>query len=332
LKLWVGIMKKLLQRSCRRRSGKLITCSVFASFLFTATIAPALADMCSEPVAAFNEAVNDAQYQVAQRQIDQMAGDTTCEGFLIPAQRRLAASRLASAQKLMTQNRPLGEYINLLIDSDRPGAVWQSAATLAEVRFGQRQFAEAARSFDRAIEIVKNETLTPSAPSRPEIEGLLSRGAQARLLAANVQHGSDGGGFVATTVRDGRLGGIFSAQVRGVVPRAVPMPITFDYRSASLTPEGEQAAMELARAIKEQQPAHVILVGHTDVRGGPDYNMRLSLERAEVVAGFLRQQSIDVPVKANGVGADEPLHLSDTTGLNQEDIYALNRRVEWRRE
>ena len=325
-------MKKLLQRSCLRRSGELIACSVAASFLLAASIAPVLAEMCSGAVAAFNQAVDDAQFEVAQRQIDQMAGDTTCGGYLVPAQHRLAASRLDAAQKLIAQERPLGEYINLLIDADRPEVLWQSAATIAEVRFGQRQFAEAARSFDRAIEIVKNETLTPNAPSRPEIEGLLSRAAQARLLAANVQHGAEGGGFVATTVRDGHLGGIFSARVRGVVPRAVPMPITFGYRSASLTPEGEQAAMELARAIREQQPERVTLVGHTDVRGGRDYNMTLSLARAQVVAGFLRQQSIDVPVEANGVGADEPLQLNDTTGLEQDDVYALNRRVEWRRE
>jgi outer membrane protein OmpA-like peptidoglycan-associated protein len=325
-------MKILLQCSCLRWAKESVTCAVGASLVLAAAGSPTLADQCSGPLATFNRAVDHGQFQVAQQQIDQMAGDATCGGYLVPAQRRLAASRLALVQQLTAQAHPAGEYINLLIDSDRPGVLWQSAATLAEVRFGQRQFAEAARGFDRAIEIVKNETLTPNAPSRPEIEGLLSRAAQARLLAANVQHGADGGGFVATTVRDGRLGGIFSARVRGVVPRVVPMPITFDYRSANLTPEGEQAAMELARAIREQQPAHVTLVGHTDVRGGRDYNMALSLERAQVVAGFLRQQSIDVPVEANGVGADEPVQLSDTTGLDQEDIYALNRRVEWRRE
>ena len=33
-----------------------------------------------------------------------------------------------------------------------------------------------------------------------------------------------------------------------------------------------------------------------------------------------------------GKGANEPIQLTDTSGLTQEDIYALNRRVEWRRE
>src|ERR1700724_718619 len=120
-------MKDSLQRPCWPRSRSMV-----ASFLFTATIGPALADVCSEPVAAFNQAVNGAQYQVAQRQIDQMAGDTTCGGYLVPAQHRLAAARLAAAQKLIAQDRPLGEYINLLVDADRPEVLWQSAATIAE--------------------------------------------------------------------------------------------------------------------------------------------------------------------------------------------------------
>ena len=52
----------------------------------------------------------------------------------------------------------------------------------------------------------------------------------------------------------------------------------------------------------------------------------------EAVADFLRQNDIAVPVEPEGVGADEPLTFSDVKGLTQEDIYALNRRVEWRRD
>ena len=33
-----------------------------------------------------------------------------------------------------------------------------------------------------------------------------------------------------------------------------------------------------------------------------------------------------------GRGANEPLKLFDSSGLSQDDIYTLNRRVEWRRE
>jgi outer membrane protein OmpA-like peptidoglycan-associated protein len=125
---------------------------------------------------------------------------------------------------------------------------------------------------------------------------------------------------------------MFSPSVRGVVPRAVPVPITFEYRSSTLTEQGRAAAAELARAIKEQQPQSIRLVGHTDARGAPDFNRKLSVDRAATVAAFLKESNIDVPVEPVGVGADEPLRLTEENGLTQDDIYALNRRVEWRRE
>lgn len=324
-------MKKRPQRFYLR-AARLISCTIALGLIFIAPRAPALSNPCAGTLGSFNHAVDDADFQQAQQQIDKMAGDAACSGYLVPAERRLAATRLAAVQKLMGEGHPAADYLGLLVESDRPGVLWQAAATLAEAYFGERRFAEAARGFDRAIEIVKNETLTPQAPPAADIESLLSHGAQARLLAANAPRGAQGGGFVATEVRDGRIGGIFSPRVRGVVPHAVPVPITFDYRSASLTPEGEEAAMELARAIREQQPSHVTLVGHTDERGGREYNMTLSLARAQAVAAFLKEHSLDVPVETSGVGADEPLRLSDTTGLTQDDIYALNRRVEWRRD
>ena len=74
------------------------------------------------------------------------------------------------------------------------------------------------------------------------------------------------------------------------------------------------------------------MIGHTDVRGGAEHNMKLSNERAQIVAAFLRQSGVKIPVEAAGVGANEPLHVEDSAGLTQDDIYALNRRVEWRRE
>jgi outer membrane protein OmpA-like peptidoglycan-associated protein len=301
-----------------------------AGAILTLTHCSAFADACSSHVDAFNRAVEAAPDQAAQTRVEAIAGDPNCSGYVIPAQRRLAALRLAKAQKLMAQGAPVDAYLPLVIEAERPGVLWEAAATLAEIYFGQRQFAEAARGFDRAIEVVDNQTLTPHDPGRVAIEGLLQRGAAARLLAANSK--SDKQGFVVTATRNGLLGGIFSPVVRGVVPRAVPMPITFEYRSASLTSEGQQAASELARAIKEQQPQSIRLVGHTDVRGSYDYNKKLSVERAEAVAAFLKENNVDVPVKSEGVGPDEPLQLSDPRGLTEDDIFALNRRVEWRRD
>ena len=295
--------------------------------------APARSAGCNELVEAFNRSVDAGREREAQQLVDRIAQDAQCGRFQIPAQRRLAALRLAAVQSLLARGRPQTEFDRLLTEAERPEVLWQASATLGEVRFGERRFVQAAMAFDRAIEIMKNEARTPTAPSKFEIEGLIERAAQARLLAANVT-GTESGGFVRTArdQRDGRLGGIYSPSVRGIVPRAIPVPITFEYAKTTFTSVGAEAARELLTAIKEQQPDRITLVGHTDVRGSAENNMKLSNARAEAVAAFLRENGVDAAVETDGKGANEPIRLHDASGLTQEDIYALNRRVEWRRD
>jgi outer membrane protein OmpA-like peptidoglycan-associated protein len=288
---------------------------------------------CTGLVESFNRAVDAGRERDSQQLVDRIAQDAQCGRFQVPAQRRLAALRLAAVQSLLARGRPYSEFDRLLTEAERPEVLWQASATLGEVRFGERRFVQAATAFDRAIEIMKNETRTPTAPSKFEIEGLVDRAAQARLLAANLT-GAESGGFVRTArdQRDGKLGGIYSPSVRGIVPRAIPVPITFEYAKTTFTDVGAEAARELVSAIKEQQPDRVTLVGHTDVRGSAETNVKLSHARAEAVASYLRENGIDVAIGTDGKGASEPIRLHDTSGLTQEDIYALNRRVEWRRE
>jgi outer membrane protein OmpA-like peptidoglycan-associated protein len=296
--------------------------------------APARAADCSQLVDEFNRAVDAGREAEAQLLTDRVAMDAQCGRFQIAVQRRLAAFRLAAVQFLMARGRPSADYERLLTDAERSEVLWQASATMGEVRFGERRFVDAAMAFDRAIEIVKNETRTPAAPSKFEIEGLVDRAGQARLLAANLASANENGGFVKTArdQRDGRLGGIYSPSVRGIVPRAIPVPITFDYAKTSFTGVGKEAAQELLSAIKEQKPERIKLVGHTDVRGSAETNMSLSNARAEAVAAFLRENGVDASVETVGKGANEPIKLNDTSGLTQEDMFALNRRVEWRRE
>jgi outer membrane protein OmpA-like peptidoglycan-associated protein len=296
--------------------------------------APARADECASLVDGFNRAVDAGLEGEAQHRVDEIATNPECARFQIPAQRRLAALRLSSVQQLMARGRPTSEYEPLLSAAERTEVLWQASATMGEVRFGQRRFAEAAMAFDRAIEIIKDETRTPTAPSQFEIESLLDRAAQARILAANTAPAAGQRGFVKTArdQRDGKLGGIYSPSVRGIVPRAIPVPITFEFAKTTFTPIGEEAADELVTALKEQRPSRIILVGHTDVRGTAEMNMKLSEARADAVAAFLRERGLDIQVETIGKGSTEPMRLSDTSGLTQEDIYALNRRVEWRRQ
>ena len=292
------------------------------------------AEDCKPLIDDFNRTVDAGLDGQAQTLVDKIATSADCGRYQIPAQRRLAALRLSAAQALMARGRPSGDYDRLLQAAEAPEVLWQASATLAEVRFGERRFADAAQAYDRAIEIIKNETLTPTAPSKFEIEGLVERAGQARLLAVNGLATDGAVKFVKTAKdqRDGTLGGFYSRSVRGILPRALPVPITFEYRKATLTSIGEEAARELLEVLKQQHPSRVLLVGHTDVRGTAEFNMKLSRERAETIAAFVRQNGLNVGVETIGKGSNEPMRVSDTSGLSQEDIFALNRRVEWRRD
>ena len=294
----------------------------------------ALAEDCQSLLNEFNRTVDSGDESQAQKLVDQIATSADCGRYQVPVQRRLAALRLSLAQQMMARGRPVADYERLLSAAQSPEVLWQASATLGEVRFGERRFAEAAQAYDLAIEIIKNETLTPTPPSKFDIEGLIERSGQARLLAAN---GAGSGGrekFVKTArdQRDGTLGGFYSRSVRGIVPRAIPVPITFEYRMTTFTSVGQDAARELLGALQEQKPSRILLIGHTDVRGTAEFNMKLSRDRADAVASFLKQNGLAIPIETEGRGANEPMHLSDTSGLTEEDIYALNRRVEWRRE
>ena len=316
------------------RLGRLVFIASAALTLQLAVGSPSFATDCQPAIDQFNRAVDAGLENDAQVQVDGIARSAECGQFQVMAQRRLAALRLSAAQILMARGRPVAEYDRLLNAAETTEVLWQASATLGEVRFGERKFVDAAQAYDRAIEIVKNETLTPSSPEKFEIDGLIARAAQARLLAANV-NGPDGQPKFVQTARDhrdGTLGGVFSLSVRGITPQKIPMPITFDYAKASFTPVGKMAADELAAALKEQRPARIRLVGHTDVRGSVETNLKLSAARSEAVAAYLKEVGVEATIETAGVGANEPLAIPDSSGLSQEDIYALNRRVEFVRQ
>ena len=309
---------------------------ILTAAAFAAAVLPALAlaDDCQPLLDQFNRAIDTGDEDLAESLVDKIAISADCGRYQIPVQRRLAAQRLDLVQQMMARGRPVADYERLLLAAQAPDVLWQASATLGEVRFGERRFVDAAQAFDLAIEIIKNETLTPIVPIKFDVEGLLERSGEARLLAASGAGSVGGEQFVKTAKdqRDGTLGGIYSRSVRGIVPHSIPVPITFEYRTTDFTSVGEDAARELLAALQQQRPSRVLLVGHTDVRGTAEFNMKLSRGRAEAVAAFLRANGLTIPIATDGKGANEPMHLSDTSGLSEDDIYALNRRVEWRRE
>ncbi|MBB4292029.1 outer membrane protein OmpA-like peptidoglycan-associated protein [Rhizobium leguminosarum] len=289
---------------------------------------------CTALLDKLNTAVAAKDINAAAAEADTIAVSADCGQFQVNAQRRVAALRLAAAQEMMAANQPVADYEPLLVAADSPQVLWQASATLGEIYFSARRFADAAADYQQAIEIIKNETRTPKAPPAETISDLIQRAAQARILAANPTSDNPQGSFVPAEKdhRSGVLGGIYSENVRGIVPVSIPVPITFDFDKSSFTSIGTEAAEELLEALKEQKPGRIILVGHTDRRGADDYNQKLSERRAQAVADFLKSHGIDATIDAEGRGASEPVDVTATANLTEDDVDALNRRVEWRRE
>jgi peptidoglycan-associated lipoprotein len=114
-----------------------------------------------------------------------------------------------------------------------------------------------------------------------------------------------------------------TAGTQGVAPAGVNV-IYFDYDSYTLKPE--------ARAVLERNAAHlqankkfkVQLEGHTDERGGREYNLALGQKRAETVRRALTLLGVsDAQLEAVSFGKEKPA----VNGAD-EAAFSKNRRVE----
>jgi outer membrane protein OmpA-like peptidoglycan-associated protein len=291
---------------------------------------------CAALVASVEEALKKRDIPAAEAIEQQIAVDAVCSKDSVRVQRRRAAVEVQMAEELKSDPARQAEREKLLIDADKPNVYWLAAYALGELHLSQRKFVTAAEAYERAIEIVKDESFTPKAPGKDEMKSLLSRSSEAKLLAANEENSKTAAYVTAPKTRDGKVGGTLSATVRGVTPTSVPLPINFETNETRFTAIGQKAAAELGQAIVEQRPQEIVLVGHTDERGDDGYNLRLSKARVEAVvkylSRYLSEHHVSLEVRAEWQGKRQPIQLEDTNGLTQEDIWALNRRVEWKRQ
>jgi outer membrane protein OmpA-like peptidoglycan-associated protein len=121
-----------------------------------------------------------------------------------------------------------------------------------------------------------------------------------------------------------------SSQQPSVQPRAktekVGLLILFEYNSAVITPEGKNLLAGYAAMLnKELAGRNFLINGHTDNIGSRDYNLRLSLERANSVKSYLSANGVDPSrLEVRGYGFDKPIFDNDT-----ESGRSKNRRVEF---
>lgn len=101
--------------------------------------------------------------------------------------------------------------------------------------------------------------------------------------------------------------------------------IYFDTGKAEVKPESKPALAEIAKLLGATPALNLKVVGHTDMTGGLETNLKLSQARAEaVVQALVGQHGIAASrLKGHGVGPLAPVASNDT-----EEGKAKNRRVE----
>jgi OOP family OmpA-OmpF porin len=319
-------LQEMIEMKFRGRIFQLGCCVLVACFAGSTAASADCADLLNQ----FNAAITARSLPDTKAVERKIAVDPACGNRAVEVSRQRSVLELIVARQLRDKNAPLSDYEGLLTEASE--LQWAAAQLLGDIRFKDRKFSDATAAYERALETIKNVGLTPTPPDPKVIKAIFDRAVESRMLAAN-EEGTGRATFVvaAKDHRDGSMGGAMSDDVRGVKFDSVPLPIGFETRTANFTPLGQQAANELLKALAEQNPAQLTLVGHTDERGEADYNMRLSDQRVKAVAAFLKQNGITAKIVTVAKGKSEPLQLADTSGLSREDIWALNRRVVWQR-
>ena len=107
-------------------------------------------------------------------------------------------------------------------------------------------------------------------------------------------------------------------------PANVARIIYFDYDSYVIKPEFQNLIEAHARFLKANGGRRVSVEGHTDERGGREYNLALGQRRAEAVRRSLGLLGVaDAQVEAVSFGKEKPA----VPGAD-EAAYAQNRRAE----
>ena len=110
----------------------------------------------------------------------------------------------------------------------------------------------------------------------------------------------------------------------GGPPAGTGRVIYFDYDSFVIKPEFQNVIEANARFLKSNGARKIMIEGHTDERGGREYNIALGQKRSEAVRRALGLLGVsDAQVEAVSFGKEKPADAG-----HDEASWAKNRRAE----
>lgn len=116
----------------------------------------------------------------------------------------------------------------------------------------------------------------------------------------------------------------FSSVMKAEALKPVSFLLYFDTDSTTLVAKSKPVMAKLYKKLKEQQPAYVSVIGHTDRAGVRDYNIELSLKRAVSIEKMIKAFGLLIAkIEIASHGENDPL-IKTPNGVPKRK----NRRVE----
>lgn len=103
--------------------------------------------------------------------------------------------------------------------------------------------------------------------------------------------------------------------------------IQFDFNSARVRPESQQALANLSVALQspELRDSNFVVEGHTDAKGSADYNFKLSAQRAQAVRDYLTGRGVEQGrLQAAGKGASELANVEQPFAPENRRVRIVN--------
>lgn len=138
------------------------------------------------------------------------------------------------------------------------------------------------------------------------------------------QSGAEGQNAGGAAAKSGVTGVDLGKAGQDAINAAGPRIVYFDYDSYVIKPEYQSIIEAHSRVIKADKNRKVAIEGHTDERGGREYNLALGQKRAEAVRKAMGLLGVpDSQVEAVSFGKEKP-----AASGSDEAAMAKNRRAE----
>lgn len=117
---------------------------------------------------------------------------------------------------------------------------------------------------------------------------------------------------------------VFKTAMDVLPEKPVSFLLYFTSGTSDLTEESVKIIPAVVESVKKREPSEVSIIGHSDTMGAADFNIRLSLERANSIKDMLIEKGVNISkLEVRSHGENDPV-IKTKDGVSEPK----NRRVE----